>query len=88
MRWAPSVVTVHREVIGEFLTLSQTNPQSAEDHIGDPGRQHMKGCRNHHQDSDQENQVGHSMRSLVGTMLAPFALTPFPIAPRLKPAAC
>ncbi len=48
MRWAPSVVTVHREVIGEFLTLSQTNPQSAEDHIGDPGRQQMKRCRNHH----------------------------------------
>jgi hypothetical protein len=31
-----------------FGRYRKTNPQNGKDHIGDPGRQQMKGCRNHH----------------------------------------
>jgi hypothetical protein len=31
-----------------FRPYRETNPQNCEDHTGDPGRQQMKDCRNHH----------------------------------------
>jgi hypothetical protein len=34
------------------------HPQSAKDHKGDPGRQQMSGCRNHHNYSDRQDHVG------------------------------
>jgi hypothetical protein len=35
-----------------FGPYRKTNPQSAKDHMDDPGQQQVKGCRNHHHDSD------------------------------------
>src|SRR5205085_3323845 len=36
----------------------ETNPQSAEDYIGDPCRQQMKGCRHHHNYCNQQGYIG------------------------------
>jgi len=41
-----------------FGPYRKTNPQSAEDHKGDPGRKQMKGCGNHQNYSDQQGHIG------------------------------
>jgi hypothetical protein len=41
-----------------FVPYRKTNPQNGEHHKGDPGRQQMKGCRNHHNYSDPQDDVG------------------------------
>ena len=41
-----------------FGPYRKTNPQSAEDHKGDPGRKQMKSCGNHQNYSDQQGHIG------------------------------
>jgi hypothetical protein len=66
---------VHWEITGEIWTIWQNQATKCRRLSGNPGRQQMKGCRNHQIDCDQQATQGHSMQSLVGTILAPFALT-------------
>jgi hypothetical protein len=41
-----------------FGPYRKANPQSAEDHIRDPGRHQMSGCRNYYNYSDQQGHIG------------------------------
>ena len=57
----------------------KTNPQSAEDHKGDPGRQQMSGCRNHQNYSDQQGHIGPLDAIFGGHDACPLVLIPSPI---------
>jgi len=57
-----------------FGPYRKTNPQTAEDHIGDPGRQQMSGCRNHQNYCDQQSHIGPLDGKFGGHDTCPIAL--------------
>jgi hypothetical protein len=81
-----------------FGPYRKTNPQNPEDHIGDPGRQQMSGCRNHHNYSDQQGHIG-PLDAIVGghdtrpplharvslTIMSPAYVSRFPLLRLARP---
>ncbi len=59
-----------------FGPYRKTNPQNCEDHIGNPGRQQMSGCRYHQNYSDHQGHIGPLDVIFGGHDTCPFAITP------------